>query len=156
VLYDVPGFRGTSYVAQDQPVHGWELRDIADRQGIVPEPGDAVVVYSGRERWNEEHPKWGTERRRPGLHASCLRFLRDTDSSVLIWDMLEVKPSGYDLPQGVHAAIAAYGLALLDNADLGALVAACRETGRYEFMLVIAPLKITGATGSPVNPIAIL
>ena len=34
------------------------------------------------------------------------------------------------------------------------LAEACAEEGRYEFMLVVAPLKMKGGTGSPVNPIA--
>jgi hypothetical protein len=40
--------------------------------------------------------------------------------------------------------------------DLDALADACRTRGRYEFLLVAAPLPITGAVGSPINPVAIL
>jgi len=36
------------------------------------------------------------------------------------------------------------------------LAAACEVQGRSEFLLVIAPLRLAAATGSPVNPIAIL
>jgi len=32
---------------------------------------------------------------------------------------------------------------------------ACAEEGRYEFLLVVARLKMKGGVGSPVNPIAI-
>jgi len=35
------------------------------------------------------------------------------------------------------------------------LAAACAEDGRYEFFLAAQPLNITGAVGSPLNPIAI-
>jgi kynurenine formamidase len=35
------------------------------------------------------------------------------------------------------------------------LAADCAEDGRYEFFLAAQPLNITGAVGSPVNPIAI-
>ena len=48
------------------------------------------------------------------------------------------------------------GLALLDNAQLEPLAAVCAELGRWEFLLVVAPLVIPGGTGSPVNPIALL
>ena len=87
--------------------------------------------------------------------ASCLPFIRDNDVAVLVWDMLDFGPSGYDLPWTVHGAIFAYGLALLDNALLQPLAEACAQEGRYEFMLTIAPLKVEGGTGSPVNPIAL-
>jgi hypothetical protein len=40
--------------------------------------------------------------------------------------------------------------------DLEALSAACAQDRRWEFMLVAAPIPITGAVGGPVNPLAIL
>ncbi len=92
---------------------------------------------------------------RPGLHVSCLPFLRDHDVSVLVWDMLDHLPIGYDIPWAVHACLFAYGVALLDNALLEPLARACVAEGRDEFMLAIAPLRVVGGTGSPANPLAI-
>jgi kynurenine formamidase len=162
VLLDVPKHRGEPYVTLDKPVHGWELEDIASAEGIRLEPGDAVVVYSGREALQAAHPgqyyevPFGTPNPvRPGLHASCLPFLRDNDIAVLVWDMMDASPNGYDLPWSVHGAIFAYGIALLDNALLQPLAEVCAAAGRYEFMLIIAPLKVVGGTGSPANPIAL-
>ncbi|HEX2171759.1 MAG TPA: cyclase family protein, partial [Dehalococcoidia bacterium] len=155
VLLDVPRFRGEPYVAFEKPVHGWELEDICAAQGVTVEPGDALVVYSGREAWQAERPGTGYVAPRPGLHASCLPFLRDHDVSVLAWDMMDVTPTGYDIPWTVHGAIFAYGIALLDNALLEPLANACAEEGRYEFLLTLAPLRVRGGTGSPVNPIAL-
>lgn len=155
ILLDVPRHRGEPCVRQERPVHGWELEEIAKAQGVRLEPGDAVAVYSGREAWQAAHPDraYGPEPR-PGLHASCLPFLRDHDVAVLAWDMMDLVPNGYDIPWAVHGAIFAYGVALLDNALLQPLAEACAEEHRYEFMLVIAPLRVVGGTGSPVNPIA--
>jgi hypothetical protein len=57
----------------------------------------------------------------------------------------------------VHVlAIHAMGMQLLDYLDLEALLALCEEQDRWSFMCVIAPLRLPAATGSPVNPIAIL
>jgi hypothetical protein len=39
--------------------------------------------------------------------------------------------------------------------DLEALATDCAADGRYAFFFVAAPLPITGAVGSPVNPLAI-
>jgi kynurenine formamidase len=56
----------------------------------------------------------------------------------------------------VHlVGIVAMGLWIVDNCNLERLAAACAELGTYEFMLVVAPLSFAGATGSPVNPLAI-
>jgi kynurenine formamidase len=162
VLLDVPKHRGEPYVTFDKPVHGWELEDIAKAEGLTLEPGDAVVVYSGREKMQVEHPgKYYQPSldlfmpERPGLHASCLPFFHDHDIAILVWDMMDFTPNGYDLPWSVHGAIFAYGLALLDNALLEPLAEVCAAEGRYEFMLTIAPLFVEGGTGSPANPIAL-
>jgi hypothetical protein len=31
----------------------------------------------------------------------------------------------------------------------------CARLGRWSFLLTIAPLKVPGGTGSPVNPVAV-
>ena len=159
VLLDVPKHRGKPYVTVEEPVHGWELEDIANEQGVTLEPGDAVMVYSGREAFAADHGGiWANSvsgEPRPGLHASCLPFVRDSDMSLLGWDMMDASPNEYDIGWSVHGVIFAYGVALLDNALLEPLANACAEEGRYEFMISINPLNVIGGTGSPVNPIAV-
>ena len=156
VLLDVPRHRGSSYVTLDAPVHGWELEDIAEAQGVEIRPGDAVMVYSGREAYAADNGgNWAGADSRPGLHASCLKFVRDNDISILGWDMMDASPNEYDVPWTVHGVIFAYGVALLDNSLLEPLANACAEEGRHEFMLTINPLNVIGGTGSPVNPIAV-
>jgi kynurenine formamidase len=166
VLLDVPAFRETEYVTQDRPVHGWELQELCDARGISVQPGDALIVYSGREAFERgEGRPWGsgttsTDNQigpdRPGLHASCLRFLRETDAALLVWDMMDMYPYGIELTWTVHGAIFAYGVALVDNCLLEPFVDACRERERTDFMFIAAPLRVEGGTGSPLNPIAVL
>jgi len=48
------------------------------------------------------------------------------------------------------------GVHLLDYLQFEDLVPLCQEAGRWSFFCVIAPLRLVGGTGSPVNPIAIL
>ena len=156
VLLDVARHRGEPFVSLDRPVHGRELQEIAERQGVRLEPGDALLVHSGREAYQAANRDWNPYAgERPGLHASCLPFLRDTDVSVLGWDLMDATPNEYGLPWTVHGALFAYGVALLDNCLLEPLAAACAEEGRYEFMLTIAPLPVVGGTGSPANPLAL-
>jgi kynurenine formamidase len=158
VLFDVPGHRGVSYVDVDEPIHGGELEEIAKARNLAVQPGDAVLVYGGRDAWSAAHgEQWGTGPARPGLHMSCLPYLRKSDCCLLVWDMMEVLPSGYDLPPyPVHKVISSYGIALVDNAYLAGLAEACREYDQYDFQLIVAPLVVPGGTGSPVNPIAVL
>lgn len=155
VLLDIPRLRGEPYVTVDSPVHGWDLEAAAEKQGITLRPGDAVIVYSGRDAFSRANGEWGGQEEKPGLHASCLPFLREQDVAVLVWDMMDQSPNEYGLPYTIHGAIYAYGLALLDNALLEPLADACAEQRRYEFMLSINPLNVVGGTGSPVNPVAV-
>jgi len=157
VLLDVPKFRGEPYVREGSPVTGDELQQVAAAQGVRVEPGDAIAVYSGREAYNRDGKTWGAAgQATPGLHASCLFPIRDWDVAVLVWDMMDASPSGYETRWTVHAALPSFGVGLVDNALLEPLAQVCAEEGRYEFMLVLAPLVVQGGTGSPLNPIAIL
>jgi hypothetical protein len=52
-------------------------------------------------------------------------------------------------------AIVAMGIHLLDNLDPDVLSLACGVSGRWSFLLVVAPLVLDQGTASPVNPIAI-
>jgi kynurenine formamidase len=157
VLLDVPRFRGEPFVTLEKPIHGWELAEVARAQGVRLEPGDAVCVYGGREAWDRDGSNgvWGSGTSRPGLHASCLPFIRGSDVSLLVWDMMDHMPNGYDIPWSVHAVIFAYGVGLVDNALLEPLARACAEEGRYEFMFMALPLVVVGGTGSPINPVAL-
>ena len=156
VLLDVPKHRRKPYVTLDEPVHGWELEDIAKEQGVEIRPGDAVFVYSGRDIYASDNGgRWGTPEGRPGLHASCLPFVKNNDISILGWDMMDASPNEYEVPWTVHGVIFAYGVALVDNAFLEPLSEACAEEESYEFMLTINPLYVQGGTGSPANPIAV-
>lgn len=170
VLLDVPRWRGTEFVTDEAPVMGWELEEILRVQQLKVLPGDAVLVYSGREKWQASNPDKPYGRypvtylpgpgsidfQKPGLHASCLKFLRDHDFSTLVWDMLDATPYGYDIAHSIHGAIHAFGIALVDNALLEPVAEVCNAQDRHDFLLTVSPLEIQGGTGSPVNPVAIL
>jgi kynurenine formamidase len=155
VLIDVPRHRRESHVTAEKPVHGWELEEIAKAQGVAVGAGDALLVYSGREAYDRAPAKQPT--RRPGLHGSCVKFIRDRDVAVLVWDMMDAcdEACGADKPDRVHAVIANFGVALVDNALLEPLAAACLEERRYEFMFVAQPLRVLRGSGSAANPTAI-
>lgn len=158
VLYDIPRMRGQDHVQHGEPVEGWHLEEWAERVGVTPRAGDAVLIRSGAQPFWDANPDFAMEMplNTPGVGVSCLEFLYDTDAGLMGWDLQE---AGGQLDYGeripVHAiAIPYMGLPLLDNANFEDLGRVCAETGRYEFMLVIAPLVVLGGTGSPVNPIA--
>jgi kynurenine formamidase len=161
VLLDVAGHRELGYVDIDNPVTGDELADLVEKSDIEVEPGDIVLIYSGREKWEQANQRqWGVQvggvDQRPGLHTSCLEFFYAVDCSVIIWDMMDARPNEYSVPYSTHAALYNQGVALLDNAYLEDLANECRQLNRSTFLTVISPLRLVGGTGSPVNPIAVL
>jgi kynurenine formamidase len=165
VLYDVPRHRGRDFVAPGQPVHGWELEDVAAAQGVEPRPGDAVLIRSGYD------PYWAAQDHSPGfqsvtgVHASSVEFLYQHDAAILLWDFQDAPTADQGIPNPggrspvalhVHHIVLPYmGMPIVDNAQLEDLAACCAELGRWEFQLVISPLYLPGATGSPVNPLAV-
>jgi kynurenine formamidase len=68
----------------------------------------------------------------------------------------DVLPSGIEgVPMPIHQlCLVAMGMWILDSCDLEALSVATKKRRRWEFLLTASPLAVTGATGSPANPIA--
>ena len=157
VLYDVARFREVDHVSFEEPIHGWDLQDVAAAQSVEPRAGDAVLVRAGANAFWAKNPDIDQPRNAPGLHASVLEFLYETDAALLSWDLMEAPGQGYpDAELPIHRlAIPYMGLPLLDNANFEELASTCAELNRWEFQLVVAPLVVIGGTGSPVNPIAI-
>jgi hypothetical protein len=52
--------------------------------------------------------------------------------------------------------VVAMGMAVSDSLNLEDIATACEEGGRWEFMVVAAPLRLPRGTGSQFSPIAIL
>ncbi len=70
----------------------------------------------------------------------------------------EVRPNEFhESFQPLHQiVIPNMGLTVGEMWDLERIGQACAERGRFDFLLSAQPLPITGAVGSPINPIATL
>ena len=159
VLYDIPRMRGQDYLETDNPVEGWDLEDWAKSVGIEPRDGDIVLVRSGSDKFWAANPdfEFSFPPNTPGNAPSIIEYLYDTNASMLGWDLQESGHQHYEYPARIvihEVVIPHMGMPLLDNANFERLADVCAETGRYEFLLTIAPLVVNGGTGSPVNPIA--
>ena len=119
--------------------------------------GDIVLVRTGRyslarrEGWNGYAGGASA-----GLSFTTAGWLHRTEIATDTWGF-EVRPNEFDDAfQPLHQiAIPNIGLTIGEMWDLDALAAQCAADARYEFLLVAPPLPITGAVGSPVNPIAL-
>jgi kynurenine formamidase len=162
VLVDIPALRGQDWLRPNEPVRPDELDAALARQGVDVVPGDALVVYVGRRARRSELGATAEFDGRPimcGLAPETLDWLRAKDVSLLVSDggndVLPAHEGPIAFP--IHVGTLVFlGLPLIDNAELQELAQACRERGRFAFQLVVAPLRVEGGTGSPVNPIAVL
>ncbi|GGR47261.1 cyclase family protein [Streptomyces netropsis] len=159
VLLDIPRLRGVPWLDPGDHVTADDLSSAETAQHVRVTEGDLLFVRVGHRRRRGELGAWHAADARAGLHPSALEFLADRRVAVLGGDgNNDTAPSsteGVDFP--VHVlAIHAMGLHLLDYLQFEDLAPVCEAEGRWSFLCVIAALRLPDATGSPVNPIAIL
>ena len=156
VLLDVPRAVGIDYFDSGQVVTVAELEAAEAAQGVRVGSGDILLVAWGRDA--RRAAKGGFDGF-SGLHAECLPWLQEREVAVLGSDGIS-DPMPFvgtpDWPFPVHQiGITGMGRHLVDNVNLARLAPACAEEARWEFLCVVAPLRIPGGTGCPVNPIAV-
>ena len=160
VLLDIPRLRGVAYLEPRDTISRDELDAATRDAGLEIEPGDIVLVSTGRDVRRAEFGPWDPlEVGMAGLAPECAYWIREHDVAVIgadgVSDPLPSNDNGWPIP--IHmCCLVAMGVMLLDNLDLSGLAAACADEQRWEFLFTVSPLQIFGGTGSPVNPIAIL
>ncbi|KAA9105097.1 cyclase family protein [Microbacterium rhizomatis] len=163
VLLDVAGHLvpETGELPDGYAISAAELDACATAQGVSIGRGDIVLVRTGRLA-RARREGWGDYAGGPsaGLSLTTAGWLHRTEIAAIATDTwgFEVRPNEFDVPsfQPLHqVVIPNMGLTIGEMWDLDALAASCRERGRWEFLLSAPPLPITGAVGSPINPVAI-
>lgn len=159
VLLDVPRLRGVPWLEPGDQVSAEELEAAADAEGVTVGPGDLLFVRVGHRARRRSLGAWDAAGARAGLHPRALRFPAGRKVAVLGSDgNNDAAPSAVpEVAFPVHVlAVQALGVHLLDYLDLEELASLCARLARWHFLCVVAPLRLAGATGCPVNPIAVL
>ncbi|XOV83275.1 MAG: cyclase family protein [bacterium] len=159
VLLDLPGLLDVPYLPGNFRISKEMLNAAASRQNLVLSSGDILLVHKGRERRVASEGLTDPEDAgMPGLHPECAELFHSAGVSLLGSDYMNDPQPNWtcsDWPIPMHyLGICGMGMTLLHNLDTQALADQCQALQRWHFLLTIAPLKIYGATGSPVNPIA--
>jgi kynurenine formamidase len=158
LLLDIPRLRGVPWLEPGDHVTADDLLAAESAQADRIQQGDLLLVRVGHRARRRSLGAWDAAGARAGLHPAALELLAERRIAVLGSDgNNDTAPSaaaGVDFP--VHVlAINAMGLHLLDYLDLDTLVEVCDQLRRWSFLCVVAPLRLRGGTGSPVNPIAV-
>jgi kynurenine formamidase len=155
VLLDVAAHAGQEALPPGYCITAEELDACANAQGTQILAGDILLVRTGwLETWSRNGAGQAGRRGQPGIGLSATDFVRDHDIAAVGADNSAVEVTPFD--QGTFLAVHIELLVKLGVPLLEHLVLA--ELGRdqvHEFLFVAAPLPVTGAAGSPVNPVAI-
>ena len=158
VLLDLPAALGIDSLAAGQPIRDTELIAASQRQGVEIGTGDAVLLRTG---WAARHytdPSifLGMSGGAPGLEITGARWLAQRGISIVGSDTVsfEVVPVGTGLARmPVHICLLVEnGIPIIEVMDLEELA---RDRG-YEFVFIVAPIKISRSSGSPVRPLALV
>ena len=156
VVADVPSVRGTEWVDPASPVTAEDIDAALDRGGITFEPGDALLLYMGRDRWEAAGNELDliSGKPTPGAGVGAARWIVEHGVSILCWDFLDAI-CAHEPKAQVHLLIWAIGLLLVDNCNLGPAVASTGEGNSIVGGLVVAPAAMPEATGCLVDPLFI-
>ena len=161
VLLDIPRMLGMAHLPDGFAVTCDHL-DKAERHfAVAVGRGDYLLVRTGQMEAKLAAETWDgySGGDAPGLAFETLDWLHKKQVAAIVTDTwgVEVRPNETEeANQPWHwIAIPIMGLTVGEIFYLAELAKDCAEDKRYEFMFVAPALPITGAVGSPTNPLAI-
>jgi kynurenine formamidase len=151
VLVDVAGSLGVDVLPDAYVISGSDVQDALARQGTTVTPGTAVLIRTGF----YQHLASGNHRTYAdaiaGIGLEAAKWLHKQGMILAGADNMTVEAFP-PLDHAVHRYLLVHhGVTHLENLYLEQLAA----ERVYEFLLMVAPLRLHGATGSWVHPIAI-
>jgi kynurenine formamidase len=154
VLIDVAGYKGVDMLGDAYEITVADLEGALKKQNLTLQSGDAVIIHTGWGKlWDKDNARY--TKSNPGIGVPAAQWLIAKEPMLLGSDNtpVEVSPNPDKLlSTPIHSlALVVSGVHLLEHMKLDELAA----KGVGEFAFVITPLKLEGATGSTVAPIAI-
>lgn len=153
-LLDVAVNKGVESLDAGYAITDEDLEECCERQAMSIEPGDVVLVRTGNARYWDDTERYLAG---PGVAANASYWLVDrgvlaVGADNTAWDVPGLKDPELGTLPGHLILLARRGIYIIENLNLEELATA----GRYRFDFVCTPLKLVGATGSPVRPLAIV
>jgi kynurenine formamidase len=152
-----------------RPVDLATLRSVMDADGVVVEPGDVLLLHTGYAtkllEWNKQaDPRalFTTSCYLDAKDDALLQWIADSQIAALVADNYAVEgllvkdrdPSRHSFLAINHLCLFRLGVPLGELWYLDELAGWLRAHGRSRFLLTAPPLRLPGAVGSPVTPIA--
>jgi kynurenine formamidase len=155
VLLDVAGWKGQPRLPPQAGITAEELAACAAAQGVEVRPGDVLLVRTGYAPLWDDAPAYldAAGVARSGTLWAAERGVVAVGADNMAWDA----PGEHDPETGATLFGHVYllpqkGIYILENLNLEELA----RDRRYRFAFVGIPLKLRGATGSPLRPLALV
>ncbi|MCU1395920.1 MAG: putative cyclase [Ilumatobacteraceae bacterium] len=135
-------------------IGGELLQACADAQGTTIDQGDILLVRTGWIEHRNAHLPPEQAWMQAGLGVDSVEFIKDHGISAVGSDNSAIEPIPFDQNKFliVHIELLQQlGVTLIEHLWLKDLA----DDQCYDILLAVGGLLVTGATGSPVNPIAI-
>ncbi len=161
VLLDLPRVKGVQWLEPGYAITVDDLEAALAKHTVSVGTGDALLIRTGQIAMCKSKGGWGDYAGgdAPGLAFATAEWLHKRELAAIATDTwgMEVRPNEVpDSYQPLHQVlIPNMGMLVGEIFALEELADDCAKDGVYEFMFVASPLPITGAVGSPVNPLAI-
>ena len=162
VLFDatlLPGYATPEgWVEPGTAIRAADLEALEEIEGVRVEPGDVILLYTGRWKRRAALGPWPTSEGVAGYHADVAYFMKERGVSFIGHDMWnDVFPHEFSDDERLplhRLALVSLGVGIFDNLDFERVAEEARRLNRYEFLFTAAPLRIEEGMGSPINPIA--
>jgi kynurenine formamidase len=161
VLLDVARAKGEKWLEPGYAITADDLDATLAADRVQVGRGDAVLVRTGHITLCRARGEWGDYAggNAPGLSFHTADWVQQHQIAAVATDTwgMEVRPNEFpDTFQPLHQVfIPNMGLTIGEIFALDELADDCAADGVYEFFFVAPPLPLTGAVGSPINPLAI-
>ena len=152
VLLDIAGLQGIDALPADFEITAAHLDRAVEAAGVSIAPGDVVLLRTGWARYFIDPARFINEVRGPGPALDGAKWLSTRKVFAAGSDTVAFeKVPDAAMPVHVHLLVES-GIHIVECLDLEALAAA----RAFTFAFIAAPLKIQGATGSPIRPLALV
>jgi len=161
VLLDIPRVKNLEWLAPGYAITTADLDAALRAHRVTVGAGDALLIRTGQMTMCRRQGGWGDYAGgdAPGLSFHTAGWLAERHIAAVATDTwgMEVRPN--EIPgtyQPLHQVlIPGMGMLVGEIFELDGLAEDCARDGVYEFQFTAPPLPITGAVGSPINPLAI-
>ncbi len=154
VLLDIARLRGVDRIGAGQPITREDLEAAEREQSVVVGQGDVALLRTGNGAYWQDPAVYLQAGGASGSASSWLagKGVRAVGADNVAWDEVGLVDPDLNVTLPGHVILLVrHGIYIIENLFLEELA----RDQRYEFTFICLPLKLRGATGSPVRPIAV-